>query len=569
MALLTTLATIIVVSSFLTGNYVLRQSSEPDKESFSENRFGNSGMYYETPDLQNNELYEQSYVIDPLIGGGGGGGSTDDDIFVRNDSFRSAYFRNLKNNMPLNRLGICGYTGISMYISFFDTYWSDLFIDEKYESAPSTVSSGVISNTSPSQSPGVFNNITWNSPTMDTLRNSVLSQGYIEGTDAYKEALDRLVMQEIVDQIQQETFLGKLFSIALANGSINPHFDLAEYYQNPNGYLDGIGVNYDITNSVMHDYISQQPALANNVSIVTSQMSADTQSEKTRIRNEIVQLVKSGKPVLMGGNGFTDTNGNGVRDPSIGDEYEWGHVIVAYDYDEVTDTLYGNWGWSGQRVHESVDAYFNIRIHDYWCYEIGEGLSQTNTNHYRIGTSNQYLSPSGVILEQSTYQPDSFGFEPQYFFYEKNLSVSNGNYIVSTKRLRTGYIENSFVNLSPARENAGLAYLEIYSPTYINRFEFNASYWSANEYVDTSNFSALVQFKTANGNWITLIDLVRDVNLSKNRLDQDHFSFILSTNNVIAIRIYYTDLIPYGSSNKGRISIGELSILHDIEVLDA
>jgi hypothetical protein len=81
--------------------------------------------------------------------------------------------------------------------------------------------------------------------------------------------------------------------------------------------------------------------------------------------------------------------------------------------------------------------------------------------------------------------------------------------------------------------------------------------------VDKLNFSALVQFKTVNGNWITLIDLVRDINLSKNRMDQDHFSFILSAVNVTAIRIYYTDLIPFGSSNKGRISIGELNILHE------
>ena len=32
--------------------------------------------------------------------------------------------------------------------------------------------------------------------------------------------------------------------------------------------------------------------------------------------------------------------------------------------------------------------------------------------------------------------------------------------------------------------------------------------------------------------------------------------------NVNAIRIDYTDLIPFGSRNKGRISIGELNILH-------
>ena len=85
----------------------------------------------------------------------------------------------------------------------------------------------------------------------------------------------------------------------------------------------------------------------------------------------------------------------------------------------------------------------------------------------------------------------------------------------------------------------------------------------ANEYVDKLNFSALVQYKTSDGSWITLIDLVRDISLSKNRLNQNHFSFILLNSSVNALRIGYTGLIPYGSSNKGRISIGELNILHE------
>lgn len=36
--------------------------------------------------------------------------------------------------MPNNSLGICGYTGISMFFSYYDSYWNDSFIPEQYES---------------------------------------------------------------------------------------------------------------------------------------------------------------------------------------------------------------------------------------------------------------------------------------------------------------------------------------------------------------------------------------------------------------------------------------------------
>jgi hypothetical protein len=396
----------------------------------------------------------------------------------------------------------------------------------------------------------------------------LFAQGLIEGTDRYKEELDKLIMQQVMEQINQKTFLGKLFSIALGNGSIKPHYDLSDYQNhgyinvNNDGYLSGLGVNYDPVSAILYDYVQQQSSLVGNVSIITSKMADESETEKNRIREEIIELVQSGKPVLMGGNGYNDTNFNGIRDESIPEESEWGHVIVAYEYNETTDTLYGNWGWSGAWEHGNIDENFNIRIHDYWCFNIDEELPQTATNNYRISNSNQYVSPSGQVFELSTYQPESFNYEAQYFFEARSLNVSNGDYIVSTNRLRTGYIENSFINLSPHRAGAGHAFLEIYSPTYINRFAFDASFWSENEFADKLNFSALVQYKTSTSDWITLLDLVKDINLSENRWNQDYFGFIFSECNVNAIRIDYTDLIPFGSRNKGRISIGELSILH-------
>jgi len=500
-----------------------------------------------------NYLPSISYPV-PLPNGG-------NDIFVSDSDFLYSYYFNLKANMPRNHLGICGYTGIAMFLSFFDTYWSDFFIDEKYESLPSFVSSENITSTSPAQSPGVNNTLGINSPYMSTLKNQLLGQGLVEGTISFQEALDGLLMDQIVAQIEEDTFLGKLFSIALENGSIDPFFDIAEYFSNENGYLDGVGVNYSIVSNVLEDYIEQQTAVSEGASIITSTIANQSGAEQERIRNEIIELIQSGKPVLMGGGGYNDSNNNGIFDSTT--ETSYGHVLVAYDYNETTDTLYGNWGWSGSNTHGNIDQFFNLRIADYWSLDIGESLPHSHSNNYKFSSQDLFLCPCGETMEESVFYPNSYGFEAQYFFYEKTLAVTVENYTITTKRLRTGYIENSFVNLSPTRENAGLAYLEFFSPTYINRFFFEASFWSANEWVDIANFSAKIQYKTSLGVWVTLIDLVKDVNMSTDRFNQDHFDFLIPAENISNIRIYYTDQIPIGDRNKGRISIGNFGILHE------
>ena len=45
------------------------------------------------------------------------------------------------NNILQNIIGICGYTGIAMFLSYFDTYWDDNFIEEKYESTITQINS--------------------------------------------------------------------------------------------------------------------------------------------------------------------------------------------------------------------------------------------------------------------------------------------------------------------------------------------------------------------------------------------------------------------------------------------
>ena len=48
-------------------------------------------------------------------------------------SFQESYFDNLTINHGMNFLGSCGYVGIDMLLSYYDTYLSDNIVPEQYD----------------------------------------------------------------------------------------------------------------------------------------------------------------------------------------------------------------------------------------------------------------------------------------------------------------------------------------------------------------------------------------------------------------------------------------------------
>lgn len=78
-----------------------------------------------------------------------------DELFDGNGDFLNNYYKRLSNNKPANYFGICGYTGISMLLTFYDSYWNDGIIEEKYD-APVTFN-GTTIPVNIAQSPGVQN----------------------------------------------------------------------------------------------------------------------------------------------------------------------------------------------------------------------------------------------------------------------------------------------------------------------------------------------------------------------------------------------------------------------------
>ena len=72
--------------------------------------------------------------------------------------------------------------------------------------------------------------------------------------------------------------------------------------------------------------------------------------------------------------------------------------------------------------------------------------------------------------------------------------------------------------------------------------------------------TAVIQYMDSDGDWIVALDLLNDINLSKDRTNQDIIS-IPFPQGVSNFRFYTTNF-ALGDRNKGRISIKDLEVMH-------
>lgn len=92
---------------------------------------------------------------------------------------------------------------------------------------------------------------------------------------------------------------------------------------------------------------------------------------------------------------------------------------------------------------------------------------------------------------------DEFGFRENYYFEEQIIeersylySFLNTDVIdIQTTRLRTGFIRNESITLSPNRQGAGFAFIEFVFSQPIYCMSFDLSLWSSDESINTSNLT--------------------------------------------------------------------------------
>ena len=167
-------------------------------------------------------------------------------------------------------------------------------------------------------------------------------------------------------------------------------------------------------------------------------------------------------------------------------------------------------------------------------------------------------SPKKAFLDKASYQlaPKDYGFTDSYPTSVVSKDIAIGDEIIQTERLRCGYIQNSTINLSARRDNAGEAYLKFNFPKKIHGMIIEISFWSQREFLTNEDSSAKIYYEDYRGVDVTLIDLLNDITLStdKNNPNILCFEFTYGTDKICI----HSTSSKIGNINKGRISIGNI-----------
>lgn len=253
--------------------------------------------------------------------------------------------------------------------------------------------------------------------------------------------------------------------------------------------------------------------------------------------NTVVNNIDQGLPVTL----FTGLQcGNGSFSQ---------HYTNIYGY----DTWLGVNSSTGETVTKKfIKARLNWdKTAEYYCDADILNCAQVGLITYNVNYANSYNFYDDDFAEEFV-NSDGGG---QYFFYTINqpVTLSNGK-TLQTSRLRTSYIENKYLVLSPNRQNAGIAYLDITFPNPVSKLFFAASMWSGLEV--TVNEDLKMQYY--NGGWKNHISVeLNDLSALKDYPDSFQALFPKDTNR---IRFYATHSNPSGSRNKGRICLNNFTV---------
>lgn len=260
--------------------------------------------------------------------------------YYNNDKFNFYYFKNLNDNVIKNNNGNCGYTAISMLLSFYDTYWNDNVISSSYESSYAYLNNfeDESSNYKIYNSPGISDNINLKIPSgTSSEQRNVLIHEFINKAIANKNS--------------------SLFGLLLSYS-----YDFKWFQEDD--FLKDFPTTYDNLVYMLNRYINDNDYLANKISVKSNNVS--NINSYSKIRNEVINEVQKGNPVIVAGNS---------------------HAMVAYYYDEINDIIYGHMGWGYDSTFYNIDDYVNTSDNSgiyYYAYLNISNLKHEHSKKYLI-----------------------------------------------------------------------------------------------------------------------------------------------------------------------------------------
>ena len=504
------------------------------------------------------------------------------------------YFQNLWEYAPSNSVGSCGFVSLISLMSYYDTFYNDNIIPDVYEDHNSTCQT---EGEAKASSPGTVNEFYQSSPTYtyydfchDTQhynlqsKLTVLRNIYISNTDNptdfetsiggwdFEDLFDHFYLNNEIDvevtrwhtsnidqniaTIKSIIDQGKPAIVDIKrivpNNPENYYHSVVAYDYDENGIYANFGWGSTQTRSLLLggsngynyiedifdlDFSSNQHVHSNNYVINNEGHCGCNLNDKVLIRNG--SLFSNVSPTVYW---MKDQyNPNEHYELYLRLDTSEHNFAYYYTYRNSITLKQEEWEYFLQ-FERGCTCFLLKRVTDDVDYEIKE---------------TQYI---GLIQEAQSFtkRPETFGFPDAYCASPTIQQASIYDCIFTTRRLRCGYIHNEYLVLSPKRNGFGTAYLEFEFDDPIYKFEVDISFWGPNEGTNSVNSSALIQYKDLSGAYHDLIDLFYDIDLSRDRSSMDHliFTFPEPTR---CFRFYAT-APAYGSSNKGRIAINDITV---------
>lgn len=507
------------------------------------------------------------------------------------DKYAPYYFSKLTNNYGWNTKDSCGYIAMGMLLSFWDTYWDDNIIEEKYEVAVKLDD--------------------------EHVQSAVESPGIKREPDAIAMVSDSEYHANVLNSnYQNEYFQFKLMSF----GNIS----VGNYLMWHNDYID-------VLNDYIYDYRGYDES------------EVEIFGTTNNVRDTAILFIKLGIPVKLGieGHAVVAYDYNEKKD-QIYCHFGWGSDLTHVTIESQGYTEYKNLiaiRFKNQHKH-SNNYYYNTKgydeslcscssvlpskienlayhyldylpifkwdslINENWFEDIGlhhelsildsnRNLIYTKTNifgneyklteeewkiaidlpgsdfYIYIGIESDvdpywddyyylqlFSEPTKYSNNYTQIKPNDWGFEGRYWFENEGIKTSTffrGSLQISTRRLRCGYIENSYIILSPRRENAGEAYFEMNFDRKVYAFMYSVCLWSKNEVLDGI---ATIEVKDENGNWSQLVDIKAENELLPRTEGLNRY-VVQCPSGIYGVRFKAT-ATPVGTYNKGRLCIDDL-----------
>lgn len=376
-------------------------------------------------------------------------------VFIT-DYYESVYFANLRENIGNNRFGSCSYVALSMLLSFYDSYWSDLFIPETYDVEPTsgftTLSSADFALPSfYAESPGISFE-----PTGDI--GSLSLDDYL----SYVAANSDLYFQCKLISLSQ-TYLGS----AKFEDNINP-----------------LGMTLRDISDFLAYYLYEYR------NFTTSQIAIDSCNDRSIVRSYTINKIQSGVPVILRS-----------ESSSLG-----GHAFIAYDYDEKLDEIYVHTGWrdenSGKTLsHVSLSSTGFTNLSDALCLNVLMPSDFSYNYHSTtggIGCARNFVFPQDIVVQSGNYRDELPTFTWKSIYKEKWIENYNPYFdfsILNQSSQQIFKVEEIYSKEITLTQNQWNSVLDSGSNTYYVYAQLNSTtypYWD--DYYAKKDFTKPLEY---------------------------------------------------------------------------